>query len=163
MPTIWSEEPDLGLEIVGANPTPLVRELQGPRVEVVGFVPDPIERLARARVHVHPLRFGAGIKLKLIDTMAAGLPFVTTPTGAEGLGLGELEDVLVAEDDADLARLALRSSTATALCGNACRRNCSRSSATSFGRDEFRRTLVRGLRSTSASRRRVGLIASSAA
>jgi glycosyltransferase involved in cell wall biosynthesis len=39
--------------------------------------------------------------------MAAGLPFVTTPTGAEGLGLGELEDVLVARDDSELARLAL--------------------------------------------------------
>jgi O-antigen biosynthesis protein len=73
----------------------------------VGFVPDPLERLARARVHVHPLRLGAGIKLKLIDTMAAGLPFVTTPIGAEGLGLGDLEDVLVSENDEQLARLAL--------------------------------------------------------
>ena len=74
-----------------------MRELQGPHVEVVGFVPDPAERLSAARVHVHPLRYGAGIKLKLIDTMAAGLPFVTTPIGAEGLGLGELEKVVVAE------------------------------------------------------------------
>ena len=107
MPALWEKRPDLLLQIVGANPTPRVRELQGPRVEVVGFVPDPMERLARARVHVHPLRFGAGIKLKLIDTMAAGLPFVTTPIGAEGLGLGELEDVLVAEDVEGLTRLAL--------------------------------------------------------
>ena len=107
MPALWEKRPELQLEIVGANPTPRVRELQGQRVEVVGFVPDPQERLARARVHVHPLRFGAGIKLKLIDTMAAGLPFVTTPIGAEGLGLGELEDVLVAEDGEGLARLAL--------------------------------------------------------
>jgi O-antigen biosynthesis protein len=81
--------------------------LQGPRVEVVGFVPDPYERLSRARVHVHPLRFGAGIKLKLIDTMAAGLPFVTTRTGAEGLGLDGLEDILVADNSHELARLAL--------------------------------------------------------
>ena len=107
MPHLWEEIPELGLEIIGANPTPVVRELQRPLVDVVGFVPDPIERLSRPRVHVHPLRFGAGIKLKLIDTMAAGLPFVTTPTGAEGLGLGDLEGVLVAEDPAELARLAL--------------------------------------------------------
>lgn len=107
MPMIWETMPELELEIVGANPTQRVRDLQGRRVDVVGFVPDPAERLSRARVHVHPLRFGAGIKLKLIDTMAAGLPFVTTPTGAEGLGLGELEDVLVAEDPTELARLAL--------------------------------------------------------
>lgn len=107
MPILWDAMPELELEIVGANPTPRVRELQGPRVAVVGFVPDPYERLSRARVHVHPLRFGAGIKLKLIDTMAAGLPFVTTPTGAEGLGLGSLEDVLVADGSDELARLAL--------------------------------------------------------
>jgi glycosyltransferase involved in cell wall biosynthesis len=107
MPLLWEALPELTVEIVGANPTLRVRGLQGPRVEVVGFVPDPQERLTRARVHVHPLRFGAGIKLKLIDTMAAGLPFVTTPTGAEGLGLGDLEDVLVADDDGQLARLAL--------------------------------------------------------
>jgi GT2 family glycosyltransferase len=107
MPGIWSQLPDLPLKIIGANPTPAVRELGGSRVEVVGFVPDPLERLSRARIHVHPLRFGAGIKLKLIDTMAAGLPFVTTPIGAEGLGLGELESVLVAEDVEELARLAL--------------------------------------------------------
>jgi O-antigen biosynthesis protein len=107
MPMLWEAMPELELEIVGANPTPRVRELHGPKVEVVGFVPDPYERLSRARVHVHPLRFGAGIKLKLIDTMAAGLPFVTTPTGAEGLGLGDLEDVLVANDDDQLVRLAI--------------------------------------------------------
>jgi O-antigen biosynthesis protein len=108
LPALRSHEQHLKLEIVGANPTPRVRELQGPHVDVVGFVPDPVERLSRARVHVHPLRFGAGIKLKLIDTMAAGLPFVTTPIGAEGLGLGDLEDVLVADTDGELTRLALR-------------------------------------------------------
>jgi GT2 family glycosyltransferase len=107
MPILWDAMPEFRLEIIGANPTPVIRELQGPLVDVVGFVPDPAEHLSRARVHVHPLRFGAGIKLKLIDTMAAGLPFVTTPTGAEGLGLGDLEDVLVAESPDELARLAL--------------------------------------------------------
>jgi O-antigen biosynthesis protein len=107
MPTLWEALPELELEIIGANPTPVVRELQRPRVNVVGFVPSPVDRLSKARVHVHPLRFGAGIKLKLIDTMAAGLPFVTTPTGAEGLGLGDLEDVLVHDDPTELARRAL--------------------------------------------------------
>ena len=142
MPAIWSEEPDLELAIVGANPTLPVRELQGPRVEVVGFVPDPLERLARARVHLHPLRFGAGIKLKLIDTMAAGTPFVTTPTGAEGLGLGELEAVLVAEDDADLTRLALRLYRDRALWERV-QADLLGIVRERFGREEFRRTLVR--------------------
>jgi len=141
MPNLWDAMPDLVLEIVGANPTPMVRELQGPHVDVVGFVPTPTERLSRARVHIHPLRFGAGIKLKLIDTMAAGLPFVTTPTGAEGLGLGDLEDILVAEDPAALAGRALDlycdadlwSRVQTELLDHVEER---------FGRPRFRRTLI---------------------
>jgi glycosyltransferase involved in cell wall biosynthesis len=141
MPLLWDALPDVRVEIVGANPTARVRELQAPRVDVVGFVPDPYERLSRARVHVHPLRLGAGIKLKLIDTMAAGLPFVTTPTGAEGLGLGDLEDVLVADDPLELARLALE------LYGN--REPWQRVQSRlveqvreRFGREQFRQTIV---------------------
>jgi GT2 family glycosyltransferase len=141
MPLLWEAKPALEVEIVGANPTPAVRELQGPRVKVVGFVPDPHERLSRARVHVHPLRFGAGIKLKLIDTMAAGLPFVTTTTGAEGLGLGDLEDVLVAETDEELARLALALYDNRELWDQA-QSEVLRLAKQHFERDRFRATLV---------------------
>jgi glycosyltransferase involved in cell wall biosynthesis len=141
MPAIWEQLPDLPLEIIGANPTPAVRELASPRVKVVGFVPDPLERLARARVHVHPLRFGAGIKLKLIDTMAAGLPFVTTPIGAEGLGLGELENVLVTEDVDGLARLALELYRDREL-WNRVQTDLLRIVRERFGRESFRATLV---------------------
>jgi hypothetical protein len=54
-------------------------------------------------VHVHPIRFGAGIKNKLLDTIGAGLPFVTTPSGAEGLQLGGLEALLVAVEPEAIA------------------------------------------------------------
>ena len=118
-----------------------MRDLQQPRVDVVGFVPDPAERLSAARVHVHPLRYGAGIKLKLIDTMAAGLPFVTTPTGAEGLGLGELEDVVVADDDRELARLALELYRDRDLWQHVQHRLLALVSRR-FGRETFRETIV---------------------
>ncbi|HEY7562781.1 MAG TPA: glycosyltransferase [Gaiellaceae bacterium] len=141
MPLLWERLPALEVEILGANPTPVVRELQGPRVNVVGFVPDPIDRLSRLRVHVHPLRIGAGIKLKLIDTMAAGLPFVTTPTGAEGLGLADLEDVLVAESPSDLTRLALELYENAGLWADVQGRLLDLVSRR-FGRESFRRTLI---------------------
>jgi GT2 family glycosyltransferase len=144
LPMLWEDLPGLTAEIVGANPTLRVRGLQRPQVEVVGFVPDPVERLARARVHVHPLRYGAGIKLKLIDTMAAGLPFVTTPTGAEGLGLGDLEAILVAEDDRELARRALELYDNHDLWSDVQRRLL-RLVEERFGRDRFRETLVEAL------------------
>jgi hypothetical protein len=82
MPMLWEALPDLRVEVVGANPTARVRELHGPRVDVVGFVPDPYERLSRARVHVHPLRLGAGIKLKDILAMTAGGGSCTEKSGA---------------------------------------------------------------------------------
>jgi GT2 family glycosyltransferase len=141
MPKLWQQHPELKLDIVGASPTPRVRELQAQRVQVVGFVPDPFERLARARVHVHPLRFGAGIKLKLIDTMAAGLPFVTTPVGAEGLGLGELEDVLVSENVEGLADLALELYSDRDLWERV-QAELLRVVRERFSRDQFRATLI---------------------
>ena len=141
MPVLWDAAPDLGLEIVGAEPTAVVRGLERPGVHVLGFVPDPVEHLSRARVHVHPLRLGAGIKLKLIDTMAAGLPFVTTPLGAEGLGLGHLEDAVVAETSEELARLALDLYRDQALWERV-QRELLDVAERRFGREGFRRTLV---------------------
>jgi len=100
---------DCRMRIVGADPTPVVRSLANADVEVVGSVEDPIAWLQQARVHVAPLRFGAGLKLRFVDTMAAGLPFVTSTIGAEDLGLpDDLVDVLVADDIARQAQLAVR-------------------------------------------------------
>jgi hypothetical protein len=108
MPRLWSDRPGLPVNIVGARPTPRVKALHGGAVEVAGYVADPRAALARARVMIAPLRLGAGIKLKLIESMAAGLPFVTTPSGAEGLGLDALEEALVGRDAEEVAVRARR-------------------------------------------------------
>jgi GT2 family glycosyltransferase len=107
MPLVWEAEPELKLRVIGADPTEAVIELQNEHVDVIGYVADPIEWLGEARVHVHPMRFGAGIKLKLLETMAAGLPFVTTRVGAEGLGLGDLGALLVNDEPVEIARRTL--------------------------------------------------------
>ncbi len=107
LPLIRHRVPDVVLHVVGADPTPAVLALESPHVHVVGYVEDPRAWLDRVRIHVVPMRFGAGVKQKLVDTMAAGLPFVTTPVGAEGLRLGGLARLLVADDPAQLAELAV--------------------------------------------------------
>jgi glycosyltransferase involved in cell wall biosynthesis len=107
MPLVWAGDPSIRLVIAGADPTPAVRRLHGDRIIVRGYVRDPNDVLTRARVHVVPMRVGAGIKLRLIDSMAAGLPFVTTTIGAEGLPLATLADTVVADAPDDIARLAL--------------------------------------------------------
>jgi glycosyltransferase involved in cell wall biosynthesis len=64
----------------------------------MGYVPEIGALLASCRIMVAPLRFGAGIKGKIGEAMAAGLPVVTTTIGAEGFGLTHLVNVLIADD-----------------------------------------------------------------
>jgi GT2 family glycosyltransferase len=86
-PLIRAKRPDVRLTLVGSNPTAKVRELAGEGVKVTGFVSD--EELAvhydTARVAVVPLRFGAGVKLKVVEALREGVPLVTTPVGVQGL------------------------------------------------------------------------------
>jgi len=103
LPLFWEEHPDVVLNVVGADMSDAVRALESERVRIVGYVDDPVEWLSRARVHVNPMRFGAGLKQKFLDSLAAGLPFVTTTVGAEGFPLGDVRDSMVADNPAGLA------------------------------------------------------------
>lgn len=87
MPLVWSRNPLVRLYIVGSNPTAQVKALAGDRVVVTGFVSDA-ELAAfyqRTRLAVVPMRFGAGMKGKVVEALRSGLPIVTTTTGAQGL------------------------------------------------------------------------------
>jgi GT2 family glycosyltransferase len=105
LPLIWQEHPEIRLSVIGADLPDELRTLESPRVRMVGYVEDPAEWLSRARLHVNPMRFGSGVKLKFLDSLGAGLPFVTTTVGAEGLPLGDVRGSTVADDAAGLARL----------------------------------------------------------
>lgn len=87
MPLVWARHPGVVLSLVGSNPTDDVKALAGARVEVTGFVSDAElqRRYAHARVAVVPLRYGAGVKNKVVEALQQGLPLVTTPVGAQGL------------------------------------------------------------------------------
>jgi len=101
LPRLRAVRPDLPLALVGSHPTQAVLDLAGDGVEVTGFVPDEelARRYAAARVAVCPLRFGAGVKLKVVEAMHHGVPLVTTQAGAQGLtGLDAIVDV---HDDPD--------------------------------------------------------------
>jgi len=96
LPRLVKELGPLRVTLAGSNPTEAVRALAGRNVEVTGYVPQ--EELARLyathRVAVVPLRFGAGVKGKVVEALCHGLPLVTTWTGAQGIeGLSELVPV----------------------------------------------------------------------
>lgn len=102
MPTIWSRNPEVMLYLVGSNPTEKVRALVGDRVIVTGFVEDDeLQRFYRAsRVAIVPLRYGAGVKSKVVEALQQGLPLVTTQVGAQGLP--DLDRIVTVNDDAQL-------------------------------------------------------------
>ena len=88
LPIIRYHEPNIRLWLVGSNPTTKVRDLAvDPTIAVTGYVTD--EQLAahylKARVAIAPLRFGAGMKGKVVEAMRFGVPIVTTPFGVQGM------------------------------------------------------------------------------
>jgi glycosyltransferase involved in cell wall biosynthesis len=108
MPAVWRELGEVQVTIVGSHPPPEVQALASPLVDVTGWVEDLWPLLDNARVMVVPLRFGAGLKGKITQALAVGLPVVTTQIGAEGLEDHEEEFLLVAEDAEDLAAHVVR-------------------------------------------------------
>jgi glycosyltransferase involved in cell wall biosynthesis len=108
MPHAWAELGDVRVTIVGPSPPVEVRSLASPLVDVTGWVDDLEPLLRSSRLLVAPLRYGAGLKGKVTQALAAGLPVVTTPIGAEGLATVDSEEILVGSDSAELARHVIR-------------------------------------------------------
>ncbi len=86
-PHVRSRLPDATLHVYGAYPGAQHMGLHSPRqgIHVHGHVPDIGAPLRKHRVMFAPLRFGAGVKGKVLDAWAHGMPVVTTPIGAEGV------------------------------------------------------------------------------
>jgi glycosyltransferase involved in cell wall biosynthesis len=95
--------PNVGLDIIGDNRSPAISAYNSEQVRTRGYVPEVEPFLRDARVFIAPLRFGAGIKGKVGEAMAHGLPVVTTSIGAEGFGLTDGLDVLIADDPESFA------------------------------------------------------------
>lgn len=92
------------LRIVGRGVTPEIASLaDDAAIEVTGGVDDVRPHLAAGAVFVAPIRFGTGMRGKLLEALAMGRPVVTTPVGAEGLGAVAGRDLLVADGARDFA------------------------------------------------------------
>jgi glycosyltransferase involved in cell wall biosynthesis len=101
-PSLLSEHE---VSIVGTEAGEQVRDLVAglPHMKLIGWVPSVIPYLNRARVSVVPLRYGAGTKRKIVQALMVGTPTVTTSVGAEGLGVRDGREVLIADDPAEFA------------------------------------------------------------
>ena len=91
-PLIRKQMPDVELKIYGSYASEKILQLHNPKegFYIMGRAEDAKEVMQQARVCLAPLRFGAGIKGKLVDAMLCGTPSITTSIGAEGM-CGEMK------------------------------------------------------------------------
>ncbi|HEX6338328.1 MAG TPA: glycosyltransferase family 4 protein [Jiangellaceae bacterium] len=103
MSELVRQVPDAVLRIIGGGMRPELQTLAsrwGDKVQIDGYVGDLDRVLSQSCAMVSPIRFGSGVKLKVLDALARGVPVVSTSIGAEGIAAGPEHGVLV-EDDLD--------------------------------------------------------------
>ena len=96
LPAVREARPKTRLQLVGVNPPDWMRALASETIEVTGAVPDVAPYLARATVFVCPLRIGAGLKNKVLEALAMGIPVVATPLSVEGIDVRAGETAIIA-------------------------------------------------------------------
>jgi glycosyltransferase involved in cell wall biosynthesis len=96
-PLVEKALPDVRFHIIGSNIPPEIGRLANLRILVHGFVPDVGPFFNASKISVAPLRFGAGIKGKINQSQAYGVPVVATSAAVEGMQLAHGESVLVAD------------------------------------------------------------------
>ena len=104
LPRVLERCPDARLVVVGAEAPPLHSLPDfGKALELRGFVEDIREPLGRYAVFVCPILSGSGMRVKLLEAFAAGIPVVSTRVGAEGLAEEDGQLCALADDPADFA------------------------------------------------------------
>ncbi|KQN63727.1 hypothetical protein ASF13_19325 [Erwinia sp. Leaf53] len=107
LPKILEKAPHAVLNVVGANPPAELLKLQSNNIKFTGFVDSSVPFFEKAEVAVVPLRFGAGIKLKVVEALATKTPVVTTSVGAEGIIDGD-ELLTIADSEDEFASQVIR-------------------------------------------------------
>ncbi len=110
LPRVVAEKPDATLHVVGRSPAPAVLRLsaQHGHVVVTGPVDDVRPYFSRAAVFVVPIRMAGGVRLKILEALAMGLPVVSTTVGAEGTDLVDGNEILIADAAEPFAAAILR-------------------------------------------------------
>ncbi len=114
-PRVRAIIPDAVFQAIGPEPPPEVRRLSSPNIEILGYVADVRPYFDCARLSVAPLRFGAGVKGKVNQSMALGVPTVVTTIAAEGMYLVHGHNAMIADDPESFADAVVRVWTSTEL------------------------------------------------
>jgi O-antigen biosynthesis protein len=108
LPLVLARRPEVRLVIAGSDPPPphTYADNSG-HLEMLGLVDDVREPLARYAVFICPILSGSGVRVKLLEAFAAGIPVVSTTVGAEGLAKKDGEFCALADRPADFAERVL--------------------------------------------------------
>ena len=99
MPHVWKRNPAISVRIVGRNPQKSILDLgSDPRVEVIANPANMREVAEGCALSVVPLRMGGGTRIKILDSMAMGLPVISTSLGCKGLSLTNGQHLLTSDD-----------------------------------------------------------------
>lgn len=108
LPRILERKPDARLVVAGSDPPPRGLFAKATRaVELLGFVEDIRTELVRRGVFVCPILSGSGVRVKLLEAFASGIPVVSTSVGAEGLARIDGEFCALADDPEEFANKVL--------------------------------------------------------
>jgi glycosyltransferase involved in cell wall biosynthesis len=104
-PLIREKKPDAQFDVVGSRPPQEIVALGGDEtgINVTGYVPDPMPYFRRAALMVVPLRAGGGMRVKILNALAQGIPSVSTTLGAEGIAVTPGENIMVGDTPAAFA------------------------------------------------------------
>jgi len=104
LPRVTAEEPRARLVVIGSEPPARHSLPAAANIELVGFVEDVRESLGTYSLFVCPILSGSGVRVKLLEAFAAGIPVVSTRLGAEGLAEKDGEICALADRPEDFAR-----------------------------------------------------------
>lgn len=91
-----SEFPDIKLHLLGKNPPEILTKKEG--VYGVGFVEDFAEEVTKYQIYIAPLLVGGGIRIKILEAMALGLPVVATEISAEGIEANQSNGLFISDN-----------------------------------------------------------------
>ena len=103
-PLVGEHLVDAKFYIIGDKVPPEIVTLANEKIVVAGLQRDVRPFFDSVRLSVAPLRFGAGVKGKINQSMAFGVPVVATSVAVEGTGMRDREEILVADQPEDFAR-----------------------------------------------------------
>jgi glycosyltransferase involved in cell wall biosynthesis len=99
LPLIWEQDPNIEFWIAGAQPPEAVTDLaRHPKIKVIANPEDMTAVAKQCCMTVVPLRIGSGTRIKILQSLAMGLPIVSTSLGCEGLEIVDGDHLLVRDD-----------------------------------------------------------------